>query len=144
MIIFASQTSPFRLCFHFSFHHNGLLSKTTRNLPRVTTQRCCHWQRGMAVAKANANAAMRCTKAPEKANLPMLASTLAWALRTFRAGCFSRDQQLQPSRAFLQSREQRKQKLKRNLTRRESSGGMEWLGVWNCNFSGSEFSNFGA
>ena len=28
--------------------------------------------------------------------------------------------------------------------RRESSGGMEWLGVWNCNFSGSEFSNFGA
>ena len=21
---------------------------------------------------------------------------------------------------------------------------MEWLGVWNCNFSGSEFSNFGA
>ena len=28
--------------------------------------------------------------------------------------------------------------------RRESSGGMEWLGVWNCIFSGSEFSNFGA
>ena len=31
-----------------------------------------------------------------------------------------------------------------NNIRRESSGGMEWLGVWNCNFSGSEFSNFGA
>ena len=30
------------------------------------------------------------------------------------------------------------------LIRRESSGGMEWLGVWDCNFSGSEFSNFGA
>ena len=30
------------------------------------------------------------------------------------------------------------------LIRRESSGGMEWLGVWNCNFSGSEFSSFGA
>ena len=28
--------------------------------------------------------------------------------------------------------------------RRESSGCMEWLGVWNCIFSGSEFSNFGA
>ena len=28
--------------------------------------------------------------------------------------------------------------------RRESSGGMEWLGVWDCNFSGSEFSNFRA
>ena len=28
--------------------------------------------------------------------------------------------------------------------RRESSGGMEWLGVWNCIFSGSEISNFGA
>ena len=30
------------------------------------------------------------------------------------------------------------------MTRRESSGGMEWLGVWNCNLSGSEFSDFGA
>ena len=30
-----------------------------------------------------------------------------------------------------------------NVIRRESSGGMEWLGVWNYNFSGSEFSNFG-
>ena len=29
------------------------------------------------------------------------------------------------------------------LFRRESSGGIEWLGVWNCIFSGSEFSNFG-
>ena len=28
--------------------------------------------------------------------------------------------------------------------RRECSGGMEWLGVWNGIFSGSEFSNFGA
>ena len=28
--------------------------------------------------------------------------------------------------------------------RRESSGGMEWLGVWNCIFSGSEISNFRA
>ena len=28
--------------------------------------------------------------------------------------------------------------------RRESSEGMEWLGTWNCIFSGSEFSNFGA
>ena len=28
--------------------------------------------------------------------------------------------------------------------RRESSRGVEWLGVWNCIFSGSEFSNFGA
>ena len=27
---------------------------------------------------------------------------------------------------------------------RESSGGMEWLGVWNCIFSASEISNFGA
>ena len=26
--------------------------------------------------------------------------------------------------------------------RRESCGGMAWLGVWNCYFSGSEFSNF--
>ena len=31
-----------------------------------------------------------------------------------------------------------------DISRRESSGGMEWLGVWNCIFSGSEFSNFGA
>ena len=31
--------------------------------PRVTTQRCRHWQRRMAIANANANAAMRCTKA---------------------------------------------------------------------------------
>ena len=64
MIIFTSRTSPFRLCFYFSFRHNGLLYKTTRNLPRVTTQRCRHWQRGMAIANANANAAMRCTKFP--------------------------------------------------------------------------------
>ena len=28
--------------------------------------------------------------------------------------------------------------------RRESSGGIEWLEVWNCIFSGPEFSNFGA
>ena len=28
------------------------------------------------------------------------------------------------------------------FVRRESSGGVEWLGVWNCIFSGSEFSNF--
>ena len=28
-----------------------------------------------------------------------------------------------------------------DFIRRESSGGVEWLGVWNCNFSGSEFSN---
>ena len=59
---FTSHTSPFGLCFHFSFRHNGLLYKTTRNLPRVTTQRCRHWQREMANANANANAAMRCTK----------------------------------------------------------------------------------
>ena len=32
----------------------------------------------------------------------------------------------------------------RDLARRESSGGMECLGVWNCTFSGSEFSNFRA
>ena len=62
VVIFTSHTSPFGLCFHFSFHHNGLLYKTTRNLPRVTTQRCRHWQREMAIANANANAAMRCTK----------------------------------------------------------------------------------
>ena len=31
VIILTSCTSPFRLCFHFSFHHNGLLYKTTRN-----------------------------------------------------------------------------------------------------------------
>ena len=30
------------------------------------------------------------------------------------------------------------------VIRRESSGGMEWLGVWSCIFSGSEFWNFGA
>ena len=59
---FTSRTSPFRLCFQNSFRHNGLLYKTRRNLPRVTTQRCRHWQRGMAIANANANAAMRCTK----------------------------------------------------------------------------------
>ena len=41
-----------------------LLYKATRNLPRVTTQRCHHWQREMAIANANANAAMRCTKVP--------------------------------------------------------------------------------
>ena len=60
--IFTSHTSPFGLCFQFSFRHNGLLYKTTRNWPRVTTQRCRHWQREMANANANANAAMRCTK----------------------------------------------------------------------------------
>ena len=60
--MFTSHTSPFGLCFHFSLSHNGLLYKTTRNLPRVTTQRCRHWQREMANANANANAAMRCTK----------------------------------------------------------------------------------
>ena len=27
VIIFTSRTSPFRLCFHFSFRHNGLLYK---------------------------------------------------------------------------------------------------------------------
>ena len=58
--IFTSHTSPFSVCFHFSFRHNGLLYKTTRNLPRVTTQRCRHSQREMA--NANANAAMRCTR----------------------------------------------------------------------------------
>ena len=41
----------------------GLLYKTRRDSPRVTTQRYRHWQRGMAIANANANAAMRCTKA---------------------------------------------------------------------------------
>ena len=30
----------------FSFRHNGLLYKTTRNLPKITTQRCRHWQAG--------------------------------------------------------------------------------------------------
>ena len=34
--------------------------------------------------------------------------------------------------------------IPREVSRRESSGGMEWLGVWNCIFSGPEFSNFGA
>ena len=29
-----------------------------------------------------------------------------------------------------------------SANRRESSGGMEWLGVWNCFFSGSEISKF--
>ena len=57
-----SRASPFGLCFHFSFRRNGFLYKTTRISPRVTTQRCRHWQRGMAIANANANAAMRCTK----------------------------------------------------------------------------------
>ena len=52
------SASPFGLCFHFSFRHNGFLHKTTRISPRVTTQRCRNWQRGMAIA----NAAMRCTK----------------------------------------------------------------------------------
>ena len=33
---------------------------------------------------------------------------------------------------------------KKTFFRRESSGGMERLGVWNCIFSGSEISNFGA
>ena len=61
-----SRASPFGLCFHFSFRHNGFLYTTTRILPRVTTQRCRHWQRGMAIANANANAAMRCTKTMEK------------------------------------------------------------------------------
>ena len=35
-------------------------------------------------------------------------------------------------------------RIKPVIVRRGSSGGMEWLGVWNCIFSGSEFSNFGA
>ena len=39
------------------------VQKQPENLPRVTTQRCRHWQRGMDIANANANAAMRCTKA---------------------------------------------------------------------------------
>ena len=56
-----SRASPFGLCFHSYFRHNGFLYKTTRISPRVTTQRCRHWQRGMAIANANANAAMRCT-----------------------------------------------------------------------------------
>ena len=34
--------------------------------------------------------------------------------------------------------------LQLRVNRRESSGGMEWLGVWNCIFLGSEISNFGA
>ena len=53
-----SRASPFGLCFHFSFRHHGLLYKTRRISPRVTTQRCHHWQRGMAIANANAN--VRC------------------------------------------------------------------------------------
>ena len=57
-----SRASPFGLCFHFSFRHNGFLYKTTRISPRVTTQRCRHWQRGMAITNANTNAAMRRTK----------------------------------------------------------------------------------
>ena len=43
--IFYIAHIAFGLCFHFSFRHNGLLYKTTRN---VTTQRCRHWQREMA------------------------------------------------------------------------------------------------
>ena len=51
VIIFTLRTSPFRLCFQFSFRCNGLLYKTTRNLPRVTTQRCRHWRRGTGKKK---------------------------------------------------------------------------------------------
>ena len=56
-----SRASPFGLCFHFPFRHNGFpYKKQTRISPRVTTQRCRHWRCGMAIA--NANAEMRCTK----------------------------------------------------------------------------------
>ena len=69
-----SRASPFGLCFQFSFRHNGFLYKTTRISPRVTTQRCRHWQRGMAIANANANenAAMRCTKPSNPPRPPLL------------------------------------------------------------------------
>ena len=49
---------------------------------RVTTQRCRHWQRGMAVANANANAAMRCTK------LPMLPPNFREPIRHLSAATF--------------------------------------------------------
>ena len=62
VVIFYITHIALRPLLPFSFRHNGLLYKTTRNLPRVTTQRCRHWQREMAIANANANAAMRCTK----------------------------------------------------------------------------------
>ena len=59
VIIFYIAHIAFPPLLPFSFRRNGLLYKTTRNAPRVTTQRCRHWQRGMAIT--NANAAMRCT-----------------------------------------------------------------------------------
>ena len=62
VVIFYIAHIALRPLLPFSFRHNGLLYKATRNLPRVTTQRCRHWQRQMAIANANANAAMRCTK----------------------------------------------------------------------------------
>ena len=49
----------------------------------------------------------------------------------------------QKNKDFLSLRKEGKNSQK-NKNRRESSGGMEWLGVWNYIFSGSEFSNFGA
>ena len=57
-----------------SLRHNDVLYETTRSLPRVTAQRCHHWQRGMAIANANANAAMRCTK--EKTPIPKISALL--------------------------------------------------------------------
>ena len=42
------------------------------------------------------------------------------------------------------NKKRRKRRRMRIISRRESRGGMEWLGVWNCIFSGSEISNFGA
>ena len=51
-----------------------------------------------------------------------------------------------PSRTYHSPPPKKKKltKLKNLLIKRESSGGTEWLGVWNCIFSGSEFSIFGA
>ena len=47
VIIFYIAHIAFPPLLPFSFRHNGLLSQTTRNLPRVTTQRCRHLQWAM-------------------------------------------------------------------------------------------------
>ena len=48
------------------FRSRGFSEQQEFHLLRVATQRCRHWQRGMAIANANANAAMRCTKLSDK------------------------------------------------------------------------------
>ena len=78
VIIFYIAHIAFPPLLPFSFCHNGLLYKTRRNASRVTTQRCHHWQRGMAIANANANAAMRCTKGTIVFFLILLSLSVSW------------------------------------------------------------------